>query len=250
MKKGFTLAEVLITLGVIGVVAALTIPILINAYQEHEAVAKVKETYSLVSQATEQWANDIGCVGQLQKCMQSMDWQWGEVYPEEPRMDWTHNLKVVKKHTTRWQGTPDWVNYQNYRLDGTAPGYGASSGTYMGVSEYNEAHRVFHYLLPNGVILAVSSAVGDFMWMDINGNKPPNRVGKDQFPIGFSRGWNGKYGIIPYFTECSWIGSSAGVCSEQCPNPCNPDDGKSPTAYVLTHNKLPDLTALGYPANP
>ena len=29
MKKGFTLAEVLITLGIIGVVAALTIPMLI-----------------------------------------------------------------------------------------------------------------------------------------------------------------------------------------------------------------------------
>ncbi len=33
MKKGFTLAEVLITLGIIGVVAALTVPTLINNYQ-------------------------------------------------------------------------------------------------------------------------------------------------------------------------------------------------------------------------
>ena len=30
MKKAFTLAEVLITLGIIGVVAALTIPTLVN----------------------------------------------------------------------------------------------------------------------------------------------------------------------------------------------------------------------------
>ena len=34
MKRGFTLAEVLITLGIIGVVAALTIPTLINNYQK------------------------------------------------------------------------------------------------------------------------------------------------------------------------------------------------------------------------
>ena len=33
MKKGFTLAEVLITLGIIGVVAAMTIPTLIANYQ-------------------------------------------------------------------------------------------------------------------------------------------------------------------------------------------------------------------------
>ncbi len=33
MKKAFTLAETLITLGVIGVVAALTLPTLINSYK-------------------------------------------------------------------------------------------------------------------------------------------------------------------------------------------------------------------------
>ena len=41
MKKAFTLAEVLITLGIIGVVAAMTIPSLINAYRERVTVTKV-----------------------------------------------------------------------------------------------------------------------------------------------------------------------------------------------------------------
>ena len=36
LKKGFTLAEVLITLGVIGVVAALTMPVLITDYQKKD----------------------------------------------------------------------------------------------------------------------------------------------------------------------------------------------------------------------
>ena len=39
MKKGFTLAEVLITLGVIGIVAAMTIPTLVNNYQEKVTVS-------------------------------------------------------------------------------------------------------------------------------------------------------------------------------------------------------------------
>ena len=34
MKNGFTLAEVLITLGIIGVVAAMTIPTLISNYKK------------------------------------------------------------------------------------------------------------------------------------------------------------------------------------------------------------------------
>ena len=39
MKKAFTMAEVLITLGIIGIVAALTIPQLIKNYQHKELEA-------------------------------------------------------------------------------------------------------------------------------------------------------------------------------------------------------------------
>lgn len=52
-KKGFTLAEVLITLSVIGVVAALTIPGLVRNYQETQWKATVKKTYSELVQATQ-----------------------------------------------------------------------------------------------------------------------------------------------------------------------------------------------------
>ena len=44
--KAFTLAEVLITLGVIGVVAAMTMPTVIKKYQEQVTVNKVKKIYS------------------------------------------------------------------------------------------------------------------------------------------------------------------------------------------------------------
>lgn len=48
---GFTLAEVLITLGIIGVVAALTIPALISNYRSKVAVTQLKKMYSVMSQA-------------------------------------------------------------------------------------------------------------------------------------------------------------------------------------------------------
>ncbi len=50
-REAFTLAEVLITLGVIGVVAAMTIPNLVNNYQEKVTIAKLKKFYSTFSQA-------------------------------------------------------------------------------------------------------------------------------------------------------------------------------------------------------
>ncbi len=49
--RGFTLAEVLITLGIIGVVAALTIPTLMQKIDERETVSKVKKFYSVFSEA-------------------------------------------------------------------------------------------------------------------------------------------------------------------------------------------------------
>lgn len=44
MKKGFTLAEVLITLGIIGVVAAMTMPSLIQNYRKKEATTRIKNS--------------------------------------------------------------------------------------------------------------------------------------------------------------------------------------------------------------
>ena len=50
-KKAFTLAEILITLGIIGVVSAMTMPSLIQNYREKQTVTAVKKAYSEFSQA-------------------------------------------------------------------------------------------------------------------------------------------------------------------------------------------------------
>ena len=48
--RGFTLAEVLITLVIIGVIAAMTIPTLINKTNNQEYVSRLIKTYSTLSQ--------------------------------------------------------------------------------------------------------------------------------------------------------------------------------------------------------
>ena len=50
LREGFTLAEVLITLGIIGVVAALTLPTLIKKYEEVQYKSAYKKVYSELSQ--------------------------------------------------------------------------------------------------------------------------------------------------------------------------------------------------------
>lgn len=50
-KNGFTLAEVLITLGIIGVVAAVTMPMIVKKYQEQVYKTAYKKVYAELSEA-------------------------------------------------------------------------------------------------------------------------------------------------------------------------------------------------------
>lgn len=62
-KSGFTLAEVLITLGIIGVVAALTLPALVANYRKNVTVTRMQKFYSVMNQAvrlTSVKANETG----------------------------------------------------------------------------------------------------------------------------------------------------------------------------------------------
>jgi prepilin-type N-terminal cleavage/methylation domain-containing protein len=50
-NSGFTLAEVLITLAIVGVIAALTIPAVVKNYQKTQIISKLKKVYSAINQA-------------------------------------------------------------------------------------------------------------------------------------------------------------------------------------------------------
>lgn len=64
-KNGFTLAEVLITLGIIGIVASMTIPSLIANYQKTQYLTGLKKAYAETTEALKLMANDHGCPDDL-----------------------------------------------------------------------------------------------------------------------------------------------------------------------------------------
>ena len=66
-NNAFTLAEVLITLGIIGVVAAMTIPTLIQKTQEQEMVNRWFKTYAMLQQVIKLAEEDCG---------DSSTWTW------------------------------------------------------------------------------------------------------------------------------------------------------------------------------
>jgi prepilin-type N-terminal cleavage/methylation domain-containing protein len=53
-NSGFTLAEVLITLAIIGVVAALSIPVVIKNYKNTQTISQLKKTFSELKRVHEQ----------------------------------------------------------------------------------------------------------------------------------------------------------------------------------------------------
>ena len=59
-RTAFILAEVLITLGIIGIVCAITLPSIVQNYREKQTVAKLKKTYSILSQAMTSAVNENG----------------------------------------------------------------------------------------------------------------------------------------------------------------------------------------------
>jgi len=60
MKKGFTLAEVLITLGIIGIVAAMTLPTLIENYNRKIVETRLEHFYSAINQVIRRAELDYG----------------------------------------------------------------------------------------------------------------------------------------------------------------------------------------------
>lgn len=58
MKQGFTLSEVLITLGVVGIVAVLTIPGVMKNYQNRLYTAQLQKIYAQIADAAQSIMND------------------------------------------------------------------------------------------------------------------------------------------------------------------------------------------------
>ena len=89
-KKAFTLAEVLITLSIIGVIAAMTIPTLVLNYQRNITETRMKAFYSNMTQAVGQWL--------AEEHMEPKDVYFQNVTTTEQFITWWNNN--IGKHLT------------------------------------------------------------------------------------------------------------------------------------------------------
>lgn len=163
MKRAFTLAEVLITLGIIGVVATMTIPIVINKYRSYVLEVQFKKAYSNLSQAILLMKQDLG-VENLWKEYVIYDTESGNFINKEYFYNnFDKYIKVVKK-AEKYEIT-------NY------------NGTKKTISDTGDDLPKAIYILPDGSSVGRQIGNGRIrFWIDVNGPyKKPNRYGFDVF---------------------------------------------------------------------
>lgn len=169
----FSLAEVLITLGIIGVVAAMTIPVLISNYQKKQTAAQLKAAFSIVQQAL--------------KLSQEEN---GEVESWDTTLNGHKFFEKYMSHHIKWM-----KEYTSGELKKEAPRTLLNGSAYGGTT-YNGGNSA-HFTLINGsmVSMNLNSAGESGLWVgiDVNGLSKPNRVGRDTFLFFLSS----EYGLRP-----------------------------------------------------
>ena len=206
-RDAFTLAEVLITLGIIGVVAALTMPSVIGHYKKQETLSRLKKAYTTINQALK-----------FSEAQNGEYEYWDTGFSSKPKdyieKYWIPYFNVLKVCNT----------YQECNYNNTYP-YTFSNGQKSSMT-LTVANRRVPFITSDGILYSISTASGDqdtfkedsSIYIDINGSKGPNTYGKDLFVFTRVAG----KGILPmcynYQTnsiELSCSKSGTGGCCAQ-----------------------------------
>ncbi len=159
--SAFTLAEVLITLGIIGVVAAMTLPSLINRTQNRQLQTAFKAAYSIIAQTVTKINSDVG--GNLKQIYTEYDGSYFVKADELYDLFYNNsNLKVIGE--CKYEN-----NSRNYNKSADADVLGSGKTT----PDKALANGMCFNVKVNGFHIIFS--------VDVNGTKGPNLLGHDIF---------------------------------------------------------------------
>ncbi len=175
-KFAFTLVEVLITLGIIGIVAALTISNIVNIYTERQTVVRLKQTYGILNQAFLKMVEENGTLD-----------VWEDDSLTFLKQEFLKHLKITKScindyncyvNSSGMNGGGD--QYTSYTLaNGTVLNF-----RYRKINKQNltdpEAPYCYYEIGKSNINSIYMGKCGGLK-IDINGKKGPNKDSKDIF---------------------------------------------------------------------
>lgn len=174
--KAFSLAETLITIAIIGIIAAMTVPNLISKYQERAWRTAFLKNYQLINNAQRKsWADGED----IWRLTHNYDISGDNCYcGNRPELNKTLSLlkdhfKIKKGPYGGWCGNN--LGYQASQL-----GYNVTNGIWQSLNGRSENVGCGGYIfqLFDGTVIAIS---GYFVYIDVNGPKKPNTIAKDVF---------------------------------------------------------------------
>ena len=193
----FTLAEVLITLGIIGVVAAMTMPSLITAKQEKATISIIKKNYSIFANALLMAQNDNGEL-----------YTWGITKDADGLNLVSSKLKPYLKiiedcGVGEKSDCAPGDNGKFKDLTGRKRTEDFSSSDYYSF-RLNDGTAVAIQLKTKAECISSESSCMNF-YIDTNGKKYPNTLGKDIFYFdGYGNGKLRAAGIDHSPSETGW----------------------------------------------
>lgn len=209
MKKAFTLAEVLITLGIIGVVAALTIPTLVNNYRKKQFETGLKKEYSVLLQALDMYKQDNETPLKKEDTDQSQGEFKNKIKPY---------LKILVDCGDEQAGKYEAKCVQNgYYTQDKKYTYKTYSGNIANEDLFDDGQIILndgsHLLFEN-----VGNRGAVFVSIDVNGyNKLPNKWGEDVFTFQLMN--DGK--LLPMGAEGTIYADEDTFCSKTSSNRFN-----------------------------
>lgn len=164
---GFTLAEVLITLGIIGVVAALTLPVLINKTQNEQLKTALKKGYSVLQQAVLQMNYDNG--GPVTE---------NYIATRTFKYEFTKYFKIIR----------DCADGSSYDIDACVPNNSSGSSVYKNYTNNSNIRLTLlddgQFIIADGMNMFLENNDTNYILIsiDVNGyKKKPNKWGHDLF---------------------------------------------------------------------
>jgi len=156
-RLSFTLSECLITLTIIGIIAAMTIPNLISKYQKSIVEARLSSTYSILSNAFSLSVTENGPI---------------EEWYEPPHLS---TPEFMEKYLLPY------LKHKPKQI----PGYAIYASNGQAIANHFANQQTWS--LDNGTILTAQIITNPtnfdaaYFGVDINGKKGPNRLGYDVF---------------------------------------------------------------------
>ncbi len=207
-RAAFTLAEVLITLGIIGVVAALTLPTVINNYQKQETVSKIKKVYSILTNTTMMAMSEYG---------DTVGWeiQSGNSFATAKYFADRYVIPFIKVARVCENNNSDDCAYPIYGLNGQRFSH-----------DKNYDNNSYCFYLADGTYIALKAYTTSvdhpkqvYIVFDINGQRGPNKVGRDVFCLQYlsqtkraaSKEYEGK--ILPAWIDAGGSNPRATILS-------------------------------------